>query len=126
MQTPAFSNAASLARVIAERIRGNRLDEAEALLEQLNDTWPETRKLLIFPLLIAIQRGQTREAWQLVNGLPDDMYPQLKALCLRRLNDPSWHSYAEAGRDHPDPHIRSAMRNLLGCSDAEDIHVLQR
>jgi hypothetical protein len=64
--------------------------------------------------MIAIQRGRVRDAWQLVNGLPEDAYPELKALCLCVMNDPSWHSYAQANEDHRDPYVRQAMRQLLG------------
>jgi type III secretion protein HrpB1 len=126
MHDTAFPSARSYAASIIECIRHNRLDEADTLLEQMNEAWPETRTLLIFPVMIAIQRGQLHQAWQWVNGLPDGTYPHLKALCLRRLNDPSWHAYAEAGRDHANPYVRRAMRNLLGCSEADDIHALQR
>ncbi|MGF6612990.1 type III secretion protein HrpB1 [Paraburkholderia sp. WSM4175] len=126
MQTSTLSGAAPLAEALVDALRANRLDDAQTLLDTLNTDYPHTRKLLIFPVLIAIQRGHARDAWQLVNGLPDDECPHLKALCLRRLNDPGWHRYAEAGRDHPSPHVRRAMRNLLGCSEADDIHALLR
>jgi type III secretion protein HrpB1 len=120
------TDAASMGKAVVDSIRDNRLDEAETLLQQLNDTYPHTRNLLVFPVMIAIQRGQATEAWQLVNGLPDDQSPELKALCLRLLKDPSWHGYAEASVDHPDPYVRKAMRNLLGRSEDEDIHELLR
>jgi hypothetical protein len=126
MQTPTLSTAASLAEAVVDAIRANRLDDAQTLLDTLNTDHPHTRKLLIFPVLIAIQRGHAHDAWQLVNGLPDDECPHLKALCLRRLNDPAWHHHAEAARHHRDPHVRRAMRNLLGCSEADDIHPLLR
>lgn len=120
------TDAGSMSRAVVDSIRGNRLDEAELLLQQLNETFPETRKLLVFPVMIAIQRGRLKEAWQLVNGLPDGESPELKALCLRRLNDPSWYGYADANEDHPDPYVRKAMRNLLGRSEQADIHALMR
>jgi hypothetical protein len=76
--------------------------------------------------MIAIQHGRPHEAWQIVNGLPDDGYPELKALCLRLLNDPSWHGYAQAGLAHSSARVRCAMRNLLGCPEPGDVHVLQQ
>jgi type III secretion protein HrpB1 len=119
-------NADELGKTIVERIRSNALDEAQVLLEQLNEAYPHTRRQPVFPVMIAIQRGRAQDAWQLVNGLPDEEVGPLKALCLRRLGDPSWHGYAEANRDHPDPRMRSAMRSLLGCPEADDIHEIYR
>lgn len=113
-------SAAELARTLVERILENALDEAERLLDQLNDTHPETRRHIIFPVMLAMQRGRLHDAWQLVNGLPDEEAGPLKALCLRRLEDPSWHGYAEANRDHSDPYVRKAMRKLLGCEEETD------
>jgi type III secretion protein HrpB1 len=126
MEATALVTASTLAHTIAGLIRDNQLDEAEEQLRQLNDACPQARELLVFPVLIAIQRGQAREAWQLVNGTPDEAYPELKALCLRRLGDPSWHGYAEAALESQDPQVRKAMRNLLGSSAQDDIHPLLR
>jgi type III secretion protein HrpB1 len=120
------TDAASMGQAVVDSIRDNRLDDAETLLQQLNETYPQTRNLLVFPVMIAIQRGRVAEAWQLINGLPEDQSPELKALCLRLLKDPSWHGYAEASANHPDPYVRKAMRNLLGRSEDEDIHDLLR
>ncbi|MFL9874770.1 hypothetical protein [Paraburkholderia megapolitana] len=125
-ETQHATDAASMGQVVADHIIENRLDEAEALLQELNDAYPETRNKLVFPVMIAIQRGFTNEAWQLVNGLPDDQCPELKALCLRQMNDPSWYGYAESCVDHPDANIRKAMRNLLDRSEADDIHPFYR
>ncbi|MGH8778326.1 HrpB1 family type III secretion system apparatus protein [Paraburkholderia sp.] len=125
-ETLRATDAASMGNAIVEHIRENRLDEAEALLQELNEAHPASKDLLVFPVMIAIQRGLLTEAWQLVNGLPDDQCPELKALCLRRLNDPTWYGYAESCVDHPDPYVRKAMRNLLGRSGEDDIHPLLR
>jgi type III secretion protein HrpB1 len=108
------SDAATLARTIVTCIGACQLDEAQLLLDQLYDGWPETREILTFEVMIALKRGQTQEAWQLINGLPDERCPELKALCLRMLNDPTWHGYAEAHESNPDPYVRKAMRQLLG------------
>jgi type III secretion protein HrpB1 len=126
MEATALDTASTLARTIAGLIRDNQLDEAEAQLRQLSNVYPQTHGLLVFPVMIAIQRGQPREAWQLVNGTADDAYPELKALCLRRLGDPSWYGYAEAALESPDPQVCKAMRNLLGSSTHDDIHPLMR
>lgn len=120
------TGAAAMANAVVVAIRENHLDDADALLEQLYDAHPDARDQLALPVMIAIQRGQATEAWQLVNGLPDAQHPELKALCLRLLKDPSWYGYAEAALDHPDPYVQKAMRNLLGRSGEEDIHELLR
>ena len=125
-ETHHATDAASMSQIVVDCIVENRLDEAEALLQKLNEAYPETRSQLVFPVMIAIQRGNATEAWQLVNGLPDDQCPELKALCLRRMKDPSWYGYAESCVDHPDPNVRKAMRNLLDRSEAEDIHPFLR
>lgn len=108
------SEAAQLGQAVIDSIRADRLEEAETLLEQLHAVHPASKDMLIFPVLMAIQRGQVREAWQIVNGLPEDENPELKALCLYLLKDPSWHSYAAALEESSDPYIRKAMLRLLG------------
>ncbi|GAB7524074.1 HrpB1 family type III secretion system apparatus protein [Paraburkholderia sp. 2C] len=107
------SEAASLARSIVDCIKTSRLDDADALLEHMHTEYPETREILAFPVMIAIQRGRPHDAWQMVNGLPDERCPELKALCLRVLGDPTWHSFAVAHEDSADPYIQRTMRQLL-------------
>jgi type III secretion protein HrpB1 len=114
-----YSDAPAMARAIVECIKDNRLTEAETLLEQLNDAYPATRDMPVFAVLIALRRGRPHDAWQIVNGLPEDHSPELKALCLKMLDDPSWHSYAIAHEDSPDPYVRRAMRHLLGSPMAD-------
>jgi tetratricopeptide (TPR) repeat protein len=105
---------AALAARLVEAIRDDRLDEAEALLEELNARSPETQEYLIFPVLIAIQRGYITEALQYLNeNLEEDAAPELKALCLNILGDPTWHLHAQRGLDSEDEHVRLAMRQLL-------------
>ncbi|TKC77970.1 hypothetical protein FAZ69_32350 [Trinickia terrae] len=106
--------APAMAQAVIERLQGNDADEAEVLLAQMNEAYPETRDFLIFPVTIALLRGRPHDAWQLVNGLPEDRSPELKALCLKMLGDPLWHSYATAHEDSQDPFVRLAMRKLLG------------
>lgn len=108
------ADAPAMAQSIIEHIEANELDEAETLLAQMNDTYPQTREVPVFAVTIALVRGRPHEAWQLVNGLPDDRSPELKAICLKMLDDPSWHGYATAHEDSSDPYVRLAMRRLLG------------
>jgi type III secretion protein HrpB1 len=109
-----YSDAPAFAQAIVECTKTNQLDEAEALLERMHDAYPATREVLVFEVTIALMRGRPHDAWQIVNGLPDESCPELKALCLRMLDDPSWYSYAVAHEDSPNPHVREAMRHLLG------------
>lgn len=106
-------SAADLAATLIEAIRDDRLDEAETLLDTLNTLYPDTEEFLIFPVLIAVQRGFVTEALQYLNSLGDDAAPELKALCLNILGDPIWHSHARAGLESEDPYVRGAMRELL-------------
>jgi type III secretion protein HrpB1 len=121
MPMPADSSAAetedpiaALATALVDAIRDDRLDEAETLLEELNARSPETQEYLIFPVLIAIQRGYIKEALQYLNEhLEEDAAPELKALCLNILGDPTWHMHAQQGLESEDEHVRLAMRQLL-------------
>ena len=126
IEAPHIADATEMGKRVVGLVRANRLDEADAALQLLNHAYPETIDLLIFPVIIAIQRGRLTEAWQLVNSQAEDESPELRALCLRLLNDPTWHGYAEAGLEHPDSYVRSAMRNLLDRSEETDIHELMR
>jgi type III secretion protein HrpB1 len=104
----------ALATALVEAIRDDRLDEAETMLEELNARSPETQEYLIFPVLIAIQRGYIKEALQYLNeNLEEDAAPELKALCLNILGDPTWHLHAQRGLESDDEHVRLAMRQLL-------------
>ncbi|MDB5786992.1 MAG: bacterial type secretion family protein [Caballeronia mineralivorans] len=120
IDTTHMTDATALAREVVARIKTGELDEAEALLALLHGVCPASRDVLAFPVMIAIQRGRPRDAWQLVNGLPDNRCPELKALCLRVLGDPLWHGYAVAHEDSPDPYVRTAMRQLLGQPVVDD------
>ena len=104
----------ALAHALVDKLRAGRLDEADALYQQLCETHAAAQDMLVFPVLIAIQRGRPLDALQQVNNLPDDRHPELRALCLQMLGDPSWHGEATALLDSPDPDIRKAMGQLLG------------
>ena len=103
-----------LVNALADAIRNDRLDEAQALLAQLYEVHPAAQEVLVFPIVIAIRRGHALDALRHLNSLPDGRCDELKALCLYELGDPTWHSYAEAKADDSDPFIREAMRRMLG------------
>lgn len=107
-------DAPALAQKIIERIKANDLDEAEKLLAQMHDAYPQTRDVPVFEVVIALMRGWTLDALRIVNGLPDGRSPELKAICLKVLGDPLWQGYATAHEESDNPYVRLAMRSLLG------------
>jgi type III secretion protein HrpB1 len=109
--------ARELAGAMVEALREGQIDEAEALLHQVCSLVPDAEELLTFPVLIAIQRGQVREALQLLNAAGEDHSPELRALCLYLLGDPTWHGEATALLASPDENVRQAMQQLLGGAD---------
>ncbi|MES2832516.1 MAG: HrpB1 family type III secretion system apparatus protein [Pseudomonadota bacterium] len=121
MQTDQIDSA-TMKKEIANAIRHNLLDDAESKLQQLYEIDPSAREQLIFPAIIAIQRGNVLDVLQHINSLPEDRCPEIKAICLNLLGDPTWHAYALALEDSPDPFIRKAMRQLLERPDDSATH----
>ncbi len=112
---------AAQAREVAHAIRQGRLDDAEARLEEMHAMDPATEDLLVFPIMIAIQRGRVRDALRHLYTLDDDRCPELKALCLHLVGDPLWEGEARALVDSsPHAYVRRAMRQLLGQLPHED------
>jgi len=109
--------AAPVTRTVIECLLDGKFDEASTLVEQMHDMYPSTRDNLTLPVMIALKRGRLHDAWLLVSGLPDDCHPELKALCLKMLDDPTWRGYAENHENSDDPCVRSIMRRLLGRQD---------
>lgn len=108
------NDALSVANAIIECIKANRIDDAQSLLAELHVLCPGTRDIPAIDVLIALRAERPLDAWQVVNGLPDDRCPDLKALCLKMLRDPAWYGYAIAHEDSPNVHVRRMMRQLLG------------
>lgn len=119
METTLNHDFCSLSQAMVEAMRDNRVDEAEAMFKLLCELDPSCEDLLIFPALIAIQRGQILAALQHINGLPEDRCPEIKALCLNLLGDPLWHGLAMSLVDSTEPYVRKAMRQLL-CMPLQD------
>ena len=112
------SGFARQAAQLVDALRRGRLDEAESLYLHLGEQNPGTLDLLAIPVLIAIQRGQLHEALRMVDQQPAGHSPELRALCLRVLGDPSWHGEATALlASSSDPVIARAMRQLLAVDD---------
>lgn len=93
-------------------MKEDRLDEAEAMYDVLSEVLPEA-DLLTFRVLLMIQRGGAIEALRYINELPEGACPELKAICLNLINDPTWQSLAESLEESADPAVRTAMQQLL-------------
>lgn len=104
---------AALALAAVDALRDDRLDEALGLWARFDSLEPDVPEMLVVPVLVAIQRGQLREALQFVNGPDGERCPQLRALCLYLAGEPSWHGCATALLEHADEPVRLAMRSLL-------------
>jgi len=115
------SEALSITRLIFAYARAGRLHEAQAMLDRLHAAHPETRDMPAVQVLLALRRRQPLEAWQVVNGLPDEKCPELKALCLKILDDPAWQGYALAHEDSPNLYVRRMMKRLLGKAEDSDV-----
>lgn len=114
------SHALTITRLIFAYARAGRLHDAQTLLDHLHVLYPDTREMPAVQVLLALRRGQPLDAWQVVNGLPDDQCPELKALCLKLLDDPAWQGYALAYEDSPNLYVRRMMKRLLGKADDSD------
>lgn len=106
--------AVALARQVIEAIRDGELDQAEALLEELRPLVRNQDDLMVFLVLIDIQRGQVEEAYHGLCALGEDQALELKALCLNIMGDPSWHGLATQALEGTDLHTRRAMQQLCG------------
>lgn len=110
----------AMAHAMVEAIRDGRLDEAEALLEALKPLVPDPDDFLVFPVVIAIQRGQLVEALHFLGGFDDDKAAVLKALCLSIIGEPSWQGLATQALNSPDPYVRRAARQLCSLPAEDD------
>ncbi len=101
---------------VMEAIGENEFDVALSNLEKLkvlSNRDANHPDVLFLRTLIAIQRGDTRDALHVLNDLGDDVCPELRALCLYSLQDPLWEGLAQSLVDSPKPHVAAAMRGLL-------------
>ena len=115
VQPPASADARVLARAMLEALAQAETDDAERLYSQLCEIEPRATDLKIYPTLIAIQRGQVLDVYRELKDSGEEHYPELQALCLHCLGDPTWEGLAQqAEANSEDPHVRQAMRQLLG------------
>jgi type III secretion protein HrpB1 len=99
-------------------IREDRVDEAEVLLDELRRHDPVEGARPLYATMVALGRDDARGALQALYGADDA--PELRAVCLRVLGDPTWEGLAGSLADESeDRQVRAAMRNLLGRDDEE-------
>ncbi|MEK6420325.1 MAG: HrpB1 family type III secretion system apparatus protein [Burkholderia gladioli] len=95
----------------------DELDKAQHCLEtfaQENRVSMEQEDVVVFRVLIAIQRGWALNALHLLNEFDENFRPDLRVLCLFFLQDPQWKGMAEHLKAHsPDENIRRSMGHLL-------------
>jgi len=104
------------ASAMMEALRCDDLELAERELETLASTTGRSMDhpdVLFFRVVIAIQRGQSREALQYLNELGDDAAPELKVLCLYSLQDPYWEGLAQEVAETGSPAAKLAMQRML-------------
>jgi type III secretion protein HrpB1 len=99
---------------MVEAINAGRLDVAEELLDEIADALPDTSGVMVFRVFIAALRGEARQALRELEALSDDVHGELKVLCLYLLGETHWQGLALSLEDSPDPHVRRAMKRLLG------------
>ena len=115
---PVPDDAVGITRAAIDALQNDRLDEAHVLIEKLHAVYPDPDTLMVFTVLLAIQRGAAREALRELEALPGVAHAELKALCLFVLEEPSWQGHAQGLEHSEDPFVRRAMRQLLGRPDA--------
>jgi type III secretion protein HrpB1 len=95
-----------------------QLDQAQAHLDRLIELTglpPDHPDIVLFSVMIQIQRGQGLDALRYLNSLDEQHCPDVKALCLYFLQDPLWESLATDLADNdPRPHVRESMALLIG------------
>jgi hypothetical protein len=112
---------AETASAMMQALHDNQLDAASRELESLRSLTgrsADDSDILLFRVVIAIQRGQAREALQCLNELGEDCHPELRVLCLYSLQDPYWEGLARELAESSRPGVAAAMMKMLDCQSA--------
>lgn len=109
---------ADLASALLHALGDDELDRADVLLEELrevNGLTDHHPDILLFHVLISIQRGQAIDALHYLNDMGEGQYPpHLRVLCLFFIQDVVWQGLAaELAERSPDPEVRRSMTHLL-------------
>jgi len=114
---PRIEAATGAADALKAALAADKLDVAELHLQELAELAgrpTDDPDVLLFRVIIMIQRGQALGALQMLNELGADRCPELRVLCLFVLRDPYWVGLAqEIAEAPPRPHVGVAMRQLL-------------
>ena len=94
--------------------RDGRTADAAALAQLLHESAPGSRESLTVKVGDFLNRGEYLDALYCVNSPEGEAFPELKAVCLYLLDDPLWEGIATSLEDSDDPHVSTAMRQLLG------------
>jgi predicted Zn-dependent protease len=114
-------NVVRTASAMMQALRENQLDQASCELESLRaltGRGPDDADILVFRVLIAIQRGQAREALQYLSELGEGSHPELRVLCLHSLQDPYWEGLAHEVANGSESAAAQAMSQMLACHAA--------
>ena len=112
-----MAEVAATASAMMEALRADDLDRAEAelaTLASLTGRSLDDPDMLLFRVVIALRRGQARDALQHLHALGEDVCPELRVLCLYSLQDPYWEGSARRlAEESPSPAVQSAMTQML-------------
>ena len=112
--SPSDDLRAQLRDAFAER----RTDDVGRLIEELAILDPGSVNDPLPRVFWLVQGGRVREALQFLNDIGgEDAWPELRAVCLRNLGDPSWQGLAQALLENGTPVVRQAMAQLLAETD---------
>ena len=94
----------ALLSLVGQGIRANQLDDAEEVLDALRVLSPNLPNIDEFLPYIAIKRGFARDALQMYAARPVDesRWFAMMGLCLKLLDDPTWHWHATQALEKVD------------------------
>ncbi|TKC87904.1 hypothetical protein FAZ69_16700 [Trinickia terrae] len=102
---------------ILHALGDDNLDQAHAQIDnliELTGLSPDHPDILVFRVLLYIQRGQAIDALHYLNELDEQHCPDLRVMCMYFLGDPFWEGLAtELAENDPRPHVRESMALLL-------------
>jgi type III secretion protein HrpB1 len=92
------------------------VDEAEHLIDELTELDPTAKNDPLPRVFWLLQCGRPLDALHLLNDCGDAAFPELRAVCLKGLGDPTWQGLASSLCETSGPVVRLAMAQLLAVS----------
>ena len=89
------------------------VDQAGRLIDELTELDPAAKNVLLPRVFWLLQSGRAADALHLLNEFGEDVCPELRAVCLKGLGDPTWEGLALSLRETGGPAVRLAMAQLL-------------